>query len=86
VFENRVVLGKASGLKRDEMIKGWRKPHEELKNFKSSAIIIRMIKSRITWAGHVARMGKGHAYSILVGKPKGKKQLGRPRRRWEDGS
>jgi hypothetical protein len=48
--------------------------------------IIRMIKSRrMRWAGHVARMGeKMNAYRILVGKPEGKKPLGRPRRRWED--
>jgi hypothetical protein len=46
----------------------------------------RSIKSRmIQWAGHVARMGeKRNAYRILVGKPEGKRPLGRPRRRWED--
>ena len=37
------------------------------------------------WARHVARMGKGRgAYRVLVGKPEGKRVLGRPRRRWED--
>jgi len=37
------------------------------------------------WAGHVARMGEGRGvYRVLVGKPEGKKQLGRLRRRWED--
>jgi hypothetical protein len=48
--------------------------------------IIRMIKSRrMRWAGHVARMGKTrNAYRILVGKPEGKRLLGRPRRRWVD--
>jgi hypothetical protein len=48
--------------------------------------IIRMIKSRrMRWAGHVARMGeKRNAYRILVGKPEGKRPLGRPRRRWVD--
>ena len=35
------------------------------------------------WAGHVARMGRG-VYRVLVGKPEGKRPLGRPRRRWED--
>jgi hypothetical protein len=45
-----------------------------------------MIKSRrISWAGHVARMEeKRNAYRILVGKPKGKRPLGRPRCRWVD--
>jgi hypothetical protein len=45
-----------------------------------------MIKSRMMrWAGHVARMGeKGNAYRIWVGKPEGKRPLGRPRRRWVD--
>jgi hypothetical protein len=46
-----------------------------------------MIKSRrMRWAWHVARMGKKKksAYRILVGKPEGKRPLGRPRRRWED--
>jgi len=37
------------------------------------------------WAGHVARMGEGRVvYRILVGKPEGRRPLGRPRRRWED--
>jgi len=37
------------------------------------------------WAGHVARMGdRRGVYRVLVGKPEGKKPLGRPRRRWED--
>jgi hypothetical protein len=45
-----------------------------------------MIKSRrMRWAGHVARMGeKRNACRILVGKPEGKRPLGRPRRRWVD--
>jgi hypothetical protein len=48
--------------------------------------MIRMIKSRrMRWAGNVARMGeKRNAYRILVGKPEGKRPLGRHRRRWED--
>jgi hypothetical protein len=60
--------------------------NEELHNLYSSPSIIRMIKSRrISWAGHVSRMGeKRNAYRILVGKPVGKRPLGRPRRRWED--
>ena len=48
--------------------------------------IVRVIKSRrVRWAGHVARMGKGRGvYRVLVGKPEGKRPLGRHRRRWED--
>jgi hypothetical protein len=70
-------------LKRDEVTGDWRKLHnEELHNLYSSPDIIRMIKSRrISWAGHAARMGKRNAYRILVGKPEGKRQLRRPRRR-----
>jgi hypothetical protein len=38
------------------------------------------------WAGHVARMGEERkVYKVLVGKPEGKRPLGRPRHRWEDG-
>jgi hypothetical protein len=86
VFENR-VLRRIFGPKRDEVTGDWRKLHnEELHNLYSSQNIIRMIQSRrTTWAGHVARMGeKRNAYRILVGKPEGKRSLGRPRRRWVD--
>jgi hypothetical protein len=81
------VLRRIFGLKRDEVKGGWRKLHnEELHGLNSFRSIIRMIKSRrMRWAGHVAQMGeKRNAYRILVGKPKGKRPLGRPRRRWMD--
>jgi hypothetical protein len=58
----------------------------ELRDLYSSPSIIRIIKSRrIKMAGHVARMGeKRNAYRLLVGKPEGKKPLGRQRRWWVD--
>jgi hypothetical protein len=73
VFENR-VLRRIFGPKRNEVTGDWRKLHnEELHNLYSSPTIIRMIKSRRMWAGHVERMGeKRNAYRILVGNPGGK--------------
>jgi len=65
----------------------WRKLHnEELSDLYSLLNIVGVVKSRRTRrAGHVACMGEGRAvYRVLVGKPEGKRPLGRPRRRWED--
>jgi hypothetical protein len=86
VLENR-VLRRIFGPKRDEVMGEWRNLHnEELRDLYSSPSVIRIIKwRRMRWAGHVARIGeKRNAYRLLVGKPEGKRPLGRPRRRWVD--
>jgi hypothetical protein len=80
------VLRRIFGPKWDEVTGEWRKLHnEELNDLNSTLTIVRVIKSRMRWAGHVARMGKGRGvYRVLVGKPDVKRPLGRPRYRWED--
>jgi hypothetical protein len=87
VFENR-VLRRIFGPKRDEVTGQRRKLHDgELHNLYLSPDIIRQVRSRrMSWVGHVACIGEGrNMYKVLVGKPKGKRPLVRPRHRWEDG-
>jgi hypothetical protein len=81
------VLRRVFGPKRDEVTEEWRKLHnEELNDLYSLPNIVQVVKSRrIRWAGHVARMGEDRGvHRVLVGKPEGKRPLGRPSRRWED--
>ena len=85
-FENR-VLRRIFGPKRDEVTGEWRKLHiKELSDLYFLPNIVRVVKSRrMRWAGHVARMREGRGvHRVLVGKPEGKRPLGRPRHRWED--
>ena len=73
--------------KRDEITGEWRKLHnEDLRGLYSLPNILWVVKSRrMSWAGHVARMGEGRGvHGVLVGKPEGKRPLERPRLRWED--
>jgi len=86
VCENR-VLRRVFGSKREQVTGEWRKLHnEELRDLYSLPNIVRVVKSRkMRWAGHVARMVEGRGvHRVLVGKPEGKRPLGRPRRRWDD--
>jgi len=81
------VLRTIFGPKRDEVTEEWRKLHsEELNDLHSSPNIVRVTKSRkMRWAVHAERMGQRRSlYRVLVGKPEGKRPLGRPRRRCED--
>jgi hypothetical protein len=85
VSENR-VLRRIFGPKGEEDGSSRKLHNDELHSLYSSLNIVRVIKSRrMRWAAHVARMGEGiGVYRVLVGKPEGKRPLGRSRRRWED--
>jgi len=75
------------GPRRDEVTGEWmRLRNEELNDLYSSPNIVRVMKSRrMRWTGHVARMGEHRGvYRVLVGKPEGRRPLGRPRCRWVD--
>jgi hypothetical protein len=84
VYENR-VLKRVFGPKRDEVTGERRKLHnEELNDLYSLPNIVQVVKSRrMRWAGHMVPIGEDRGvHRVLVRKPEGKRQLGRPRRRW----
>jgi hypothetical protein len=80
------VLSRIFGPERDEVTVEWRKLHnEELNNLYFSPNIVWVIKLRMIWMRHVASTGqRSGVYTVLVGKPGGKRPLVRPRHRWED--
>ena len=82
VFDDR-VLKKVFLSKRDEVTREWRKLHNEERNDPyCSPNIVRVVTLRMRWAVHVARIGERRGvYRVLVGKPEGRRPLGRPRRR-----
>ena len=86
MFENR-VLRRIFGPKRDEATGEWRKLHnKELNVLYPSPSTVRVIKSRrMRWVGHAARIGESRGVCrVYLRQPEGKRQLGRPERRWED--
>jgi hypothetical protein len=85
VFKNG-VLRKIFGPKMDEVTGEWRRLHNEGDfDLYTSPNIIQVMKSRrVRWVGHVAHLGdRRGAYRVLVGRPEGKRPLGRPRHGWE---
>ena len=85
MFENR-VLRRVFGPKSDEVTGEWRKLHnQEFRDLYSLPNIVRVLKSRRMWAGHVARMGEGRGvHGVLAWKPEGKRPLGETQTRWGD--
>ena len=86
LFENR-VLRRVFGPRRDEVTgNGENYIMRSLGDLYSLPNIVRVVKSRrLRWSGHMACMGEGRGvHRVLVGKPEGKRSLGRPRRRWEE--
>jgi hypothetical protein len=84
VSENR-VLRRIFGPKREEDVSRRKLHNDELHSLYSSHNNVRVIKLTTRWAGYVARMGEGRSvYRVLVGRPEGKRPLGRSRHRWED--
>jgi len=82
-----MALRRTFGPRRDEVTGEWIKLHnEELNDLYSSPNIVWVIKlRRMRWVGHVVCMGERRGvYRVFVGKPEGKRPLGRPRHRWED--
>jgi hypothetical protein len=81
-----IALRRIFGPKRDEVTGEWRKLYNELNDLYSSPSIIRVVRSRrMRREGQVRRIGEWRGvYRILVGKPEGKRPLGRPSCRWKD--
>ena len=79
-------MRKVCGRKRDEVTGECRRIHNEELYALYSSPNIPVIKSRtMRWAGYVARIGEWRAaYGVCVGKPEGKRSLGRPKYRWEN--
>jgi hypothetical protein len=83
VFENWVLM-RILGPKRDELTGEWRKLHnEELNDLYSSPNSVGDQIEKNEWVGHAARMGESRGVCrFIVGRPEGKRPLGRPRQKW----